>query len=37
MVDTKLSILVALCVLGSPLCEIKMSELNNQWKQSVNK
>ena len=30
VVDTKISILVALGVLGSRLCEIKMSKLNKQ-------
>ena len=29
-VDTKISILVALAVLDSPLCEIKMCKLNKQ-------
>ena len=29
-VDTKISILVALGVLDSPLCEIKMRKLNKQ-------
>ena len=28
VVDTKISILVALGILDSPLCEIKMSKLN---------
>ena len=30
VVDTKISILVTLGVLDLPLCEIKMSKLNNQ-------
>ena len=30
VVDTKISILVALGVLDSPLCEMKMSKLNKQ-------
>ena len=30
IVDIKISILVALGVLGSPQCEIKMSKLNKQ-------
>ena len=30
VVDAKISILVALGVLDSPLCEIKMSKLNKQ-------
>ena len=30
VVDTKISILVVLGVLDSPLCEIKMSKLNKQ-------
>ena len=30
VVDTKISILVALGILDSPMCEIKMSKLNKQ-------